>query len=113
MVERLVRAIEHHDPSTGLHVIRIGAIASCLAGRLGLDPERAELLRVAAPMHDVGKIGTPEAILRKPGLLPPGERAEMQRHAMIGHEILADSESELLRLAATIALTHHEWFDGS
>ena len=112
MVERLVRAIERHDPSTGLHVIRIGAIASCLAGRLGLDPERAELLRVAAPMHDVGKIGTPEAILRKPGLLTPEERAEMQRHAMIGHEILADSESELLRIAATIALTHHEWFDG-
>jgi response regulator RpfG family c-di-GMP phosphodiesterase len=113
MVERLVRAIEHHDPSTGLHVIRIGAIASFLASRLGLDPERAELLRVAAPMHDVGKIGTPEEILRKPGPLTSDERIEMQRHAVIGHEILADSQSELLRIAATIALTHHECFDGS
>jgi response regulator RpfG family c-di-GMP phosphodiesterase len=113
MVERLVRAIEHHDPSTGLHVIRIGAIASYLASRLDLDPERAELLRVAAPMHDVGKIGTPEAILRKPGPLTPEERVEMQRHAVIGHEILADSQSELLRISATIALTHHERYDGS
>jgi response regulator RpfG family c-di-GMP phosphodiesterase len=113
MVERLVRAIEHHDPSTGLHINRIGVIASCLAGHLALDPERAELLRVAAPMHDVGKIGTPEEILRKPGPLTPDERIEMQRHAVIGHEILADSQSELLRIAATIALTHHECFDGS
>jgi putative two-component system response regulator len=112
MVERLVRAIEHHDPSTGLHVNRIGAIASCLAGHLGLGPERAELLRVAAPMHDVGKIGVSEEILRKPGPLTDEERIEMQRHAGIGHEILADSQSELMRIAATIALTHHERYDG-
>jgi response regulator RpfG family c-di-GMP phosphodiesterase len=111
-VERLVRAIEHHDPSTGLHVNRIGVIASWLAGHLGLDRERAELLRVAAPMHDIGKIGTPEEILRKPGPLTEEERSEMQRHTVIGHEILADSQSELLRIAATIALTHHERYDG-
>jgi putative two-component system response regulator len=113
MVGRLVRAIEHHDPSTGLHVNRIGVIAGCLADLLGLGHERAELLRVAAPMHDVGKIGTSEEILQKPGPLSDEERAEMQRHTVIGHEILTDSQSELLRIAATIALTHHERYDGS
>ena len=88
-------------------------VAAFLGAELGLDPERVLLLRVAAPMHDVGKIATPEAILRKPGPLTPSERAEMQRHTVVGHEILADSRSELLRLAASIALTHHERYDGS
>lgn len=111
-VERLVRAIAHHDPSTGLHVNRIGLIAALLASRLGLSPERIELLRVAAPMHDVGKIGTPAEILRKPGPLSDEERSEMERHAVIGHEILSGSQSELLRMAARIALTHHERYDG-
>ncbi len=64
-------------------------------------------------MHDVGKIATPSEILRKPGPLTPEEREEMKRHTTIGHEILVDSESELLGLAATIALTHHERYDGS
>jgi putative two-component system response regulator len=64
-------------------------------------------------MHDVGKIATPSEILRKPGPLTSAEREEMKRHTTIGHEILADSESELLRLAASIALTHHEYYDGS
>jgi PAS domain S-box-containing protein len=112
-VESLSKAIELHDFSTGEHVDRMARIASYLAARLGLNPERTNLLRVAAPMHDVGKIATPEEILRKPGPLTPEEREEMQRHTVVGHKILADSESELLRLAATIALTHHERYDGS
>lgn len=112
-VESLSKAIELHDFSTGEHVDRMAKIASYLATRLGLDPERVDLLRVAAPMHDVGKIATSEEILRKPGRLTPEEREEMQRHTEVGHEILADSESELLRLAATIALTHHERYDGT
>jgi putative two-component system response regulator len=70
-------------------------------------------LWAAAPMHDVGKIGISEEILSKPGPLTHEERREMERHAMIGCEILADSQSELLRVAATIALTHHERYDGS
>jgi response regulator RpfG family c-di-GMP phosphodiesterase len=112
-VERLVRAISRHDSSTGMHVVRIGRLAALLASRLGLSPERIELLRVAAPMHDVGKIGTPAEILQKPGRLTAAERKEMERHAEIGGEILSDSESELLRMAATIALTHHERYDGA
>jgi len=112
-VERLTRAIELHDLSTGKHVDRMARVASFLGARLGLDSEWVHLLQSAAPMHDVGKIATPSEILRKPGPLTPEEREEMERHTTIGHEILANSESELLRLAATIALTHHERYDGS
>jgi response regulator RpfG family c-di-GMP phosphodiesterase len=112
-VERLVRAIERHDFSTGQHITRIGHVAAFLAGHLGLPPERVELLRVAAPMHDVGKIGTPPEILRKPGPLTDAEREQMQLHTSIGHEILSESKSELLRMAAKVALTHHERYDGS
>lgn len=112
-VERLSKAIELHDFSTGEHVDRMANVAAFLGAELGLNAERVLLLRVAAPMHDVGKIATPSEILRKPGPLTPKERAEMQRHTVVGHEILANSKSELLRLAATIALTHHECYDGT
>jgi len=111
-VERLAKAIEFHDLSTGEHVDRMGRVAALLATHLGLDADRIRLLRVAAPMHDVGKIATPSEILRNPGPLTPEEREEMKRHTTVGHEILADSESGLLGLAATIALTHHERYDG-
>jgi PAS domain S-box-containing protein len=112
-VERLTRAIEFHDLSTGKHVDRMAKVASFLGAHLGLDADQVHLLRVAAPMHDVGKIATPSEILRKPGPLTPKEGEEMRRHAMVGHEILADSESDLLDLAASIALTHHERYDGA
>jgi PAS domain S-box-containing protein len=111
-VERLAKAIGLHDSSTGEHVNRMAAIASFLGSHLQLDEDRVQLLRAAAPMHDVGKIGTSNEILRKPGPLTRDERKEMERHTLIGHEILANSESELLRIAATIALTHHERYDG-
>jgi putative two-component system response regulator len=84
-----------------------------LGSHLGLPEHRLELLRIAAPMHDVGKIGTPDRILLKPGKLTDDERDAMQRHAEIGHELLSGSKSELLEMAAVIALTHHERFDGS
>jgi diguanylate cyclase (GGDEF)-like protein/PAS domain S-box-containing protein len=112
-VERLARAIDRHDASTGEHVHRLAALTSFLGKKLGFDPARVDLLGYAAPMHDVGKIGTPDQILRKPGPLTAEERAVMERHTTSGYEILADSESDLLRLAATIALTHHERWDGS
>ncbi len=112
-VERLTKAIELHDLSTGKHVDRMARVASFLGGHLGLDAERIDLLRVAAPMHDVGKIATSSEILCKPGPLTHGEREEMKRHTTVGNEILADSESELLRVAGAIALTHHEHYDGS
>jgi PAS domain S-box-containing protein len=111
-VERLAKALEMHDGETGRHVNRMAVIAAFLAGRLGLDRDRVLLLRTAAPMHDVGKVATPDGVLRKQGPLTSAEREVMERHTTVGHEILADSESELLQLAATIALTHHERFDG-
>lgn len=112
-VERLTKAIGLHDSSTGEHVDRMAVIASFLGSHLGLSAGYVQLLRAAAPMHDVGKIGTADEILRKPGRLTDEERKEMERHTVIGHDILANSTSKLLRIAATIALTHHECFDGS
>jgi len=112
-VERLARAIESHDLETGRHVHRMAAVAALLGSRLGLDAQRTMLLRTAAPMHDVGKIATPDGVLRKQGALTAEERRLMQEHTTVGHEILAGSSSELLKMAAEIALTHHEWFDGS
>jgi putative two-component system response regulator len=111
-VERLAKALELHDLETGRHVKRMAATAALIAERLGLDRDRVLLLRAAAPMHDVGKVATPDSVLRKPGALTAAEREVMQRHTTVGHEILSDSESELLQLAATIALTHHERWDG-
>lgn len=112
-VERLTRAIGLHDHSTGEHVNRMAEVAGLLGSMLGLPPTQVQLLRLAAPMHDVGKIAISSAILRKSGPLSAAEREEMETHTTVGHEILADSESELLRLAATIAVTHHEHYDGS
>ncbi len=111
-VERLALAIELHDAETGRHVNRMASIAAYLGSGLGMGQEQVLLLRAAAPMHDVGKIAIPDEILRKPGPLTDVEREEMKRHTVVGHRLLADSQSDLLRLAATIALTHHERFDG-
>jgi putative two-component system response regulator len=111
-VERLVRAIEMHDPETGRHVSRMAAVAALLGAKLGLDRERVLLLHAAAPMHDVGKIATPDGVLQKHGALTASERKRMESHTTVGHQILSESESDLLRMAATIALTHHERYDG-
>jgi diguanylate cyclase (GGDEF)-like protein/PAS domain S-box-containing protein len=111
-VERLALAIETHDRETGVHVARMAAITALLGTKLGIDEDRILLLRAAAPMHDVGKIATPDAILQKAGPLTGAERKVMERHTVVGHQILADSKSELLQIAAMIALTHHERWDG-
>jgi putative two-component system response regulator len=111
-VERLAKAIEMRDPETGEHVNRMAIVASYLGQRLGLDSDRVLLLRAAAPMHDVGKIATPDEVLQKRGPLTVEERAVMELHASVGHQILDGSEGELLRLAASVALTHHERWDG-
>jgi PAS domain S-box-containing protein len=112
-IEGLTKAIELHDSSTGEHVDRMAAIASFLAIQIGFDPDQVRLLRAAAPMHDVGKIGIAAEILCKPGPLTAEEREAMERHTVVGHRIFAHFESELSRVAASIALTHHERFDGS
>jgi putative two-component system response regulator len=112
-IQRLSRAVETRDFDTGSHIGRIGELAAAIGERLGLDEEHVELLRIASPMHDVGKIGISDRILRKPEALTAEEKREMERHTEIGFSILSGSESEPLDLAAEIALTHHEKVDGS
>jgi putative two-component system response regulator len=113
IVTRLVKAAEHRDSDTGDHVSRVAAYAALIAGALGFDPERCNLIALATTMHDVGKIGVPDAILLKKGPLTPEERSEMQHHAENGYRMLEGSTSDLVRLAAEIALSHHERFDGT
>jgi PAS domain S-box-containing protein len=112
-IRRLSRAAEFRDDETGAHIERMSRYCELIAARLGLAPELCEQLRIASPMHDVGKIGVADAILLKPGPLNADQRAEMERHPEIGYGILAGSGAELLDFAATIAWTHHERFDGS
>lgn len=112
-VTRLAKAAEFRDPETGSHIHRMAHFSAMIGRELGLDHATCDMLLAAAPMHDVGKLGTPDAILLKPGRLTPDEFEIMKRHASIGHEILKDSASPVLRMAAEIALTHHEKFDGS
>lgn len=113
IVQRLGRAAEYRDNETGLHVIRMSRVSALLARSLGWDEGNCELMLHASPMHDVGKIGIPDAILLKPGKLDSREWEIMQTHAAIGAELMARDSSELLQLAHVIALTHHEKWDGS
>jgi CHASE2 domain-containing sensor protein len=112
VVGRLGVAVEWRDAETGLHIDRIGRFCERLALDVGMDPEDAELLRHASALHDLGKVGIPDRILTKPGRLDPEEWALMKTHTTIGASILAGSSSRLVRLAETIALTHHEHWNG-
>jgi putative two-component system response regulator len=112
-VQRLSIAAEFRDDETAQHIQRMSRYCGLLARKAGEDTERSELIRVASLMHDVGKIGIPDQILLKPAPLTPEERTIMEQHSEIGYRILAGSQSELLRLAAEIAWTHHERVDGS
>jgi hypothetical protein len=112
-IRRLALAAEFRDNDTARHTERVSLYSSLLAQRLGLGDERAELIRVASVMHDVGKIGVPDAILLKPGSLTPEEFEQIKLHTTFGHRILSASQVDLLELAATIALTHHERVDGT
>lgn len=109
---RLSRAAEYRDDDTGVHIVRMGFLAGALALRLEQPPAWARLLRQAAPMHDVGKIGIRDAVLKKPGVFTAEERSEMNRHPAMGAEILGQSRIPLFQLAAEVALTHHERWDG-
>ncbi len=113
VVRRLGRAAESRDYGTGMHITRMSRIAHLIARAARMDPDECELLLHAAPMHDIGKIGIPDAILLKPGLLDPDEWEEMKRHTTIGAELLAGSHSPVVQLGEVIALTHHERWDGS
>ena len=113
IVQRLGRAAEYKDNETGMHVIRMSHFSQLLALAAGCSPAWAEDLLNAAPMHDVGKIGIPDAVLRKPGPLDADEWATMRRHPEIGVEIIGEHPSGVLQLAREIALAHHEKWDGS
>jgi response regulator RpfG family c-di-GMP phosphodiesterase len=109
----LGRAAEYRDPETGAHILRMAHYSRLIAAHLGLSEDEQQLILSAAPMHDIGKLGTPDNILLKPGRLTPEEFEIMKQHAVIGYRILKDSSSRVLQAGAEIAHTHHEKFDGS
>jgi putative two-component system response regulator len=111
-IVRLTRAAEFRDEVTGQHVVRVGHMCAALARTIGLPHGECEMLLLAAPMHDIGKVATPDGILLKPGPLTAAEFEIMKGHTIAGYEILKGSESPMLQCAAEIALTHHERFDG-
>lgn len=113
IIQRLGRAAEYKDNETGLHVVRMSHYSRVLALAYGFPEQLADDLLNAAPMHDIGKIGIPDHILLKPGKLTAEEYAVMQEHPRIGAEIIGDSDSGLLQLARSVALYHHEKWDGS
>ncbi len=135
VIQCLARAAEYRDDDTGYHIVRVGKYARLLGQTLGLCSQDAELLEQAAQLHDVGKIGIPDAILLKPGKLTvdeyqsmkthcefgqhiltpasPEEELALRRHAEVGAKILEAGTSPILVLAERIAMTHHEWWDGS
>ncbi len=110
---RLAVAAEYRDQDTARHIQRISEYTKIIAKSMGLPGRDVILIGHASPMHDVGKLGVPDSILLKPGKLTPEERVEMEKHTVFGGKILAGSESEILRLSESIALTHHEKWDGS
>jgi hypothetical protein len=112
-VRRLSMAVEFRDEDTGAHIERIGRFSTLLAEQIGMEHEFCERMVHAAPLHDVGKVAIPDAILLKPGKLTAEERAIVETHAEEGHRLLKGSSSAILDLAATIALSHHEKWDGS
>jgi putative two-component system response regulator len=111
-LQRLALAAEFRDDETRQHTERVGSIAASLASEIGLPAEQVAVIRHAAPLHDIGKLGVADTILLKAGKLAPLERERMQTHTTIGARILSGSQSEVLRIGQQIALTHHEWWDG-
>jgi PAS domain S-box-containing protein/putative nucleotidyltransferase with HDIG domain len=112
-LQLLAAAVEYRDDSTFEHTERVGLIASEVAARLGMRSEQVKRLREAAPLHDIGKIAIPDAILLKPGRLNAHQQQVMQTHAALGARLLSRSSSPVLQMAAVIAATHHEWWNGS
>jgi methanogenic corrinoid protein MtbC1 len=113
MVKRLSMAVEYRDEDTGAHIERIGRLSTMLAEQIGMDADWCAQLTLAAPLHDVGKVAIPDAILLKPGPLTPEQRAIVETHAEEGYRLLRGSSSSVLDLAASIALSHQEKWDGS
>lgn len=112
IIHRLAVAASYKDAETASHTMRVGAYSEAIAKAYGLTQERCSDIRLAAPMHDIGKVAIPDAVLLKKGKLTEGEFAEMKRHTIAGCDILRESKSSLLQLAAEIAGSHHERWDG-
>src|SRR5262249_45168907 len=112
-VKRLSMAVEFRDEATGAHTERIGRFSRMLAEEIGMDPDFCVKIMHAAPLHDVGKVAIPDSILLKPGPLTPQERAIAETHAEEGHRLVRGSSSSILDMAATIALSHQEKWDGT
>jgi two-component system response regulator RpfG len=110
---RLARAGEFRDEETGYHLVRMARYSRLIADTIGLERDEAESIELAAPLHDIGKIGIPDQILLKSGRLDDPESKVMRRHPLIGHEILKGSASKYVRMGSLIALGHHEKYDGS
>ena len=113
IVQRLGMASEYRDEETGSHILRMSHICALLARALGWSNDQCDLILNASPMHDIGKIGIPDSILLKPGKFEPQEWGVMKTHAVIGAKLLEGDDSDLLRMAREIALTHHEKWDGT
>jgi putative two-component system response regulator len=113
ILDRLARAAEYRDDDTGQHTYRVGHVAALISQKLNVPASRVELIRRAAPLHDVGKIGVPDNILLKPGRLTPEEFDIIKPHTTIGAALLSGGHSEMVKIAETIALTHHERWDGT
>jgi putative two-component system response regulator len=113
MAERLARAAEYRDDTTGQHTRRVGVLAALVAHELGMPAADVELMQLAAPLHDLGKIGIRDAILLKPDRLSPDEFAAIREHTHIGASLMSEGQSALLQYAERIAMTHHERWDGS
>jgi len=112
-LERLARAAAYRDDNSPEHTQRVAALAARMARHMGEDDRTVWLVRHAAPLHDLGKIGIPDSILLKPGRLEPEEFEVVKTHAVLGARVLADSDSELLAMAEQIARSHHERWDGA
>ncbi|MDD4908304.1 MAG: HD domain-containing protein [Candidatus Omnitrophica bacterium] len=113
MIFRFALIAEYRDESTGTHLVKIADYSTEIAREMGLSKKDIDNLRYASPMHDIGKIVIPDAILKKPGGLTPEEREVMKTHTTLGGDIFKNSKAPLLRVARTISMTHHERFDGT
>lgn len=112
VIYKLSHATKFKDPETQNHIIRVGLYCDLFAEDLGLSAEDSEMIKLAAPMHDIGKVGVPDNILQKPGPLDDDEWVIMKKHTTFGHDILKDADSLLLEIAAVVALEHHEKWNG-
>ncbi|MEA3489669.1 MAG: HD domain-containing protein [Candidatus Omnitrophota bacterium] len=113
MIFRLALVAEFRDPAMGTHLVRIADYSRIIAEGLGLPEEDVEVIGYASPMHDVGKVMLPDTILKKKGILTREEIVLMRRHPIVGADVFKNAKSSILQACGVIALTHHEWFDGS